>query len=442
MDVLSEEIVYANTTEMPEEVEFSPLDLFAGGHLPVGPLYGFHKSIDSDRFRRTLQIALTENPELGVAIKITDDGTHTMETGHGIKLVIQRCEEPMFPCETVAGLAPDKYPLAFSPLTSLDLVDRQLPLLGFCITYFSDGGCILGIRTTHSHVDGAALTLLLLNLSAIYHGAAPKPPLPGRSAVTNLASGDGLHPSAAFPVVPGHTDTALFFAENSAVSYQTSRTTISSMALSRYMAMVKQDDDILSSSDILNALIWKAWSRTASGGDAEMGNLYGVFNIRQLIELNIPSNFLGNALLDRVATLSFGDVRNKPIPDIARSYRQQIKPLKAQEVLQDIAYLARLQREKSYGKDGTLNGFQRNLYYDLFNKTGLFINDMRFLPVDQVRFADSACWFEQGQGHAQGFVAISQHQDDIIVRYDGTGNETASFVAALQNLLTEDLHIT
>jgi hypothetical protein len=326
-------------------------------------------------------------------------------------------------------------------LTSFDLVDRKLPLLGFRNTYFSGGGCILGIRTTHSHLDGAAVTQILLNLSAIYHGDAAQAPLIGRSTVTALACGQGLHPSAAFPVAPGHTDTALFFAENAAVRFEASRTAIPKAAFSRYLEAVKRDYPSVSSSDVLNALIWKAWSRIAAARDEEKSQLYGVFNLRGRPELGIPPHFQGNALLDRAATMAFGPVRNLPTPDIALICRQQIKPLKTREVIEDIAYLARLQRELNYGKDGTLNGFQRNLYVDLFNKTGLFINDMRLIRTDQVRFGDRACWFEQGQGHAQGFVALSQQQNNIIVRYDGTGSEIARFVTALKDILAQELCI-
>lgn len=440
MEVLSEEVIHDLNPVTPQHILFSPLDLFAGGHLPVGPLYGFPAAIDSDRFRLSLQIALSENPEMGVAIQVFD-GTHVMETGHGIEFVVQRCDEPLPASAAIADLPLDQYPLAFSPLTSHDLVDRQLPLLGFRLTYFNDGGCILGIRTTHSHVDGAALTQLMLNLSAIYHGDAPQLPLIGRSTVTALACGQGMHPSTAFPVSPGHTDTALFFAEHAAVQFEASRTSIAKAAFARYLEAVKRDYPTLSSSDILNALIWKAWGRIAKASDETTSQLYGVFNLRGRTALGIPNHFQGNALLDRAALLSFGDVRSLPAPEIALAYRQQIKPLKTQEVIDDIAYLARLQRERCYGKDGTLNGFQRNLYVDLFSKTGLFINDMRLIPFDQVRFGARASWFEQGQGHAQGFVALSQQGDDIIVRYDGIRAETGRFVASLREVLSEDLCI-
>jgi hypothetical protein len=441
MEVLSEEIVYASYPAPSQQIPFSPLDLFAGGHLPVGPLYGFRGAIDSDRFRLSLQIALSENPEMGVAIHINEDGIHVMETGNGIELVVQRCDEPMPAGEAVPDLPLDMYPLAYSALTSFDLVDRKLPLLGFRITYFADGGCILGIRTTHSHLDGAALTQILLNLSAIYHGDKPHPPLIGRSAVEALAGGPGLHPSIAFPVAPGHTDTALFFAEHAAVRFEASRTPITTTEFSRYKAAVERDNIQVTSSDLLNAIIWKAWSRIATARDEEASQLYGVFNLRGLPELGIPHHFQGNALLDRAAHLTFGEVRKLPITDIALAYRRQIKPLKAQEIRADIAYLARLQRERCYGKDGTLNGFQRNLYVDLFKKSGLFINDMRLLEISDVRFGDRACWFEQGQGHAQGFVALSQQQDNIIIRYDGAGEETARFVTSLREILAQELCI-
>ncbi|HSB96202.1 MAG TPA: hypothetical protein VLC91_07135, partial [Spongiibacteraceae bacterium] len=140
MEVLSEEIVYSTHPEAPKNIPFSPLDLFAGGHMPLGPLYGFHNAIDSNRFRSSLEIALDQSPEMGVAIHIADDDTHTMQTQHGIELILQRCNDPLFAPEEIADLPQDRYPLAHPPLTSLDVVDRQLPLLGFRITNFSDGG--------------------------------------------------------------------------------------------------------------------------------------------------------------------------------------------------------------------------------------------------------------------------------------------------------------
>jgi hypothetical protein len=437
MDVISNETVFAANPQIRREIEFSPLDLFAGGHLPVGPLYGFHSAIDSDRFRLCLQIALAENPEIGVAVKIKEDGTHVMETGHGIELVIQRCDGPLFAGEAVADLPMEQFPLALAPLTSFELVDQKLPLLGFRLTYFDDGGCILGIRTTHSHMDGDALTQVILNLSAIYHGHPFQRPCCDRSVATRQLNGPGMQPSPAFPVSPGHTDTAFFFAENAAVQHESSRTLVSANALDRYVDALNRQGRIVSTSDVLNAAIWKAWSHTASAPDEAISRLYGVFNLRLLDGLGIPDIYQGNALLDRAAALTFAQVRTLPIADIALVYRQQIKPLKRDAVTVDITYLARLQREKSYGKDGTLNGFQRNLYFDLYNRCGLLINDTRLLQFDQVRFGEPACWFEQGQGHAHGFAAVSQHRDEIIIRYDGVGDETARFVAALKSVLAQ-----
>lgn len=438
MEVLSEEIVHAATRVTPQHIQFSPLDLFAGGHLPVGPLYGFTAPIDHVRFHHCLQQALTDNPEMGVAVQVFD-GIHVMETGHGVEFVVQRCDEPLPPATSIAGLPLDRYPLAYSPLMPTDLVDQALPLLGFRITHFADGGCILGIRTTHSHVDGASLTRLLLNLSARYRGTTPAPPCSGRSLVTALACGPGERPSAAFPVAPGHTDAALLFAQNAALQLEASRTALPDAALRRYVDGVQQEHPV-SSSDVLNALVWKAWSQVAPAGDDERAQLYGVFDLRRA-GLGLPADLQGNALLDRAASLPFGTVRSAPIPVIARAFREQIKPLRAQDVIDDIAFLARLQRQRRYGRDGMLNGFQRNLYNDLARRAGLFVNDIRRIPTDHVRFGERASWFEQGQGHARGFATLTQQGEHIIVRYDDCGDETRHFVAALQNILKKDLRI-
>jgi len=441
MEVLSQEIVYAAHSAAPKNIAFSPLDLFAGGHMPLGPLLGFRNAIDSDRFRFSLKIALDQNPEMGVAVRIADDGTHTMQTGHGIELILQRCDEPLFAPEAIPDLPLDRYPLAYPPLTSFDVVDRQLPLLGFRITNFSDGGCILGVRTTHSHGDGTALFQFLQMLSAIYRGNSVLSPMSDRSAIAKLATGDGAMPSAALPIAPVQRNSEFCFAATETAPYKTIRTILSSAAFARIVKKIKRYDATLSSADILNALIWKAWSRATTASDVEMTHLYNIFNIRQLDDLRIPRDYQGNAVLDRAVMLSFGEVRNAPIIALARARREQIKPLKTQDILQDIAYLTRLQCEKFYGKDGALNGFQRNLYRDLIAQRGLFINDMRFIHFDRVRFGDRALWFEQGQGHAQGVVSIFQQEEDILVRYGGLVNETKIFVAALQEAFTEDFRI-
>ncbi|HSB96677.1 MAG TPA: acyltransferase, partial [Spongiibacteraceae bacterium] len=292
-----------------------------------------------------------------------------------------------------------------------------------------------------SHGDGTALIQFLQIISAIYHGNSVLSPMSDRTAIAKLSKGNGATPSAALPVGPPQKDREFHFVMEKSTPYKTCRIALPAATLARSMEGIKRYDTFLSSSDILNALIWKTWSRTSAASDWEAASLYNVFNIRQLDELRIPRNYQGNAVLDRAATLSFGEVRNSSIAALALAYRQQIKPLKPQEVMQDIAYLARLQLEKCYGRDGALSGFQRNLYRDLIRQRGLFINDMRFINFDRVRFGDRALWFEQGQGHAQGVVSIFQYEEDILVRYSGLANETKIFADALQESLTEDFRI-
>jgi hypothetical protein len=439
MQTLFDGVVRATDQRKPRPIEFSPLDHFVMGHHTHGPIFGFETCIDPNRFKNSLATALSYNPEMGVSIAITDGGRHVMQTESGVQLTLQKVDGPMPPCQRIGTLPLEEYPLAHGPITAHDLIDQQLPLLGFRITQFADGRSTLGVRTTHSHIDGTSLIQFLSNLGEIYNGGQPRHAINGRNNIAGLGHGSGAKPSEALHLLP----TSEYITEPEE-THDTARFAHTQIIFEQelfdgYAAQIKEEKTGLTTSDIICALAWKAWALSASVNAHSTLRLYSIFNLRQVKALGLPPNYQGNAVIDRRAELGRALLQSRSVADIADFYRRQVKPMKVHEIAQDIAYLARLHRQGAYSKDGAYNGFLRSYVRDMATKQGLNVNDLRFLPLHKIKFDSEALWYESGQDFPgiQGYLEVSQrYNGNVVFHYHSLAEEAEHFEWELRKLVS------
>lgn len=437
MKTLFTKTVHSSRDTPRQRVEFSPLDLFARGHFPIGMIFGFASRIDGTRFEHSLRAALAANPEMGAIITVDGDGRHALETGHGIELIVQEHAGPAPDRDTISRLSLDEFPLARDTRGARELVADSIPVLGFRITYFSGGFCTLGARMTHSHIDGTTLMQFLLSLCAIYNGEPARALDARRAVIGRLAAGDGLTPSDALPVAPAISprDARLIANRPRCLC---NNIAVPADVMADYLHTQRALAEDVSSSDILCGLAWKAWAQSSPMAAHRKSRLYGHFNIRHVEGLELSETFLGNALVDRRAELGFGEVRSLPVTELARHYRRQTKPLNKDDIRQDIAYLKRLQHENAYDATGRYTHFARG--FDLDGATGqaLAINDVRLMRFDRIQFTSEALWYElAGDFHDRNIIEFSTRSDGAtVIRYIAPPRDGALFKQHLENILT------
>lgn len=439
MQTLAEEIIHGSHGLQPRVIEFSPLDLFVMGHHTHGPIFGFEENIDPARFRRSLVAALDANPEMGAALEVSDSGRHSMRTEAGVQLVLQRTSGPMPSCCSIATLPLQEYPLAHASMDPATLIEKKLPLLGFRITQFDGGGCTLGIRTTHSHIDGISLVNFLVNLGEIYNGGLARSAHTGRDVIAKLAKGNGLLPSEALHLLPLATDSATGDAIHHGERFAHTQIVFDHDLFDNYIGKIRAEKACIKAADIICALAWKAWALSTNIGRQQNLRLYSIFNLRQLKEWPLGRSYLGNAVIDRRAELDRNTLLNRSVAEIAYCFRRQTKPVKVDDVAKDIAYLARLQQQGDYCQDGCYMGFQRAFMKDMDTKQGLNVNDLRFLQLHHIKFEGPALWYESGQDFpgVQGYLEVSQRASgNVVFHYHSLAEEADRFEWELRKLVS------
>lgn len=168
----------------------------------------------------------------------------------------------------------------------------------------------------------------------------------------------------------------------------------------------------------------------------EDSQLYSVFDLRRIAELGIPETYIGNAVIERRATLQFAALRTLPLTDIALHFRQSTKPLQARDIRRDIAFLQREYETGRIDDRGTFTHFVRSSMVDCLLGTGLYVNDLRFLPGMDLVFEDRARWFETVPTLGFNTAFIYRHtKREVSIRAVGMMNWLHRFSGHLQQFL-------
>lgn len=392
MEVLEESILYAGSG--PDDfVELTGLDILTG-HLPVHGLYYFTVMPDLDRLKRSLAAALSRYPAFAGGLLQQGTRLFVSRNNSGVRFSIFHCPDPLTE-HSIAHLSLAECPFADTDYHGSPLAGT-VPLTSFRIALFPNSHWALVIRNVHSIGDGAALAHLLRCWANFYRTGLP---IPGgthsRRNVAALGAQGGHKPSDRFAIMPSANFNLGRRLQRNRKVYRSALVHLPPMEFAALVQYSKrQTAGLLTSSDVLHALLWKTFALASDFPGSESSQLYSAFDLRRVRGLSIPASYVGNAVLERRARLAFTQLRAASVTDIARHFHRSTKPVDEQDIRRDIAFLQREYEAGHIDSEGCFTHFIRSSVVDCLLGTGLFINDLRFIPSSALTFEDRSCWFE------------------------------------------------
>lgn len=416
-------------------IELTGLDLLTS-HAHVHGLYCFDTLPDVARLKQTLSAALDRHPTFASTTVVRGQRTFFCRNNNGVRFAVFRSDQAL-----------DGEPPATLSLESCTWADKDPhtsrhpdppSTTSFRIILFTNNRWILAVRNVHSLGDGTAFSQLLRCWAHLYQGRLPPPggTYPRRH-VAALRSQGGQKPSSRFAILPTPNFSIL---HRRRTNQAKAGTVLVHLPMQELRALLhfgrEQAQGMLTSSDLLHALVWKAFGLASDLADDEDSQLYSVFDLRRIAELGIPETYIGNAVIERRATLPFAALRTLPLTDIALHFRQSTKPLQARDIRRDIAFLQREYETGRIDERGTFTHFVRSSMVDCLLGTGLYVNDLRFLPSMDLVFEDRARWFETVPTLGFNTAFIYRHTKmEVSIRAVGMMNWLHRFSGHLRKFL-------
>lgn len=216
--------------------------------------------------------------------------------------------------------------------------DHHTPLLQIRLTNFIDGS-ILGISVCHAFCDATSMIAFLRDWADIaLGGSGAAAPCWNRRDVQQLAVGTGEHPSSGSPVIELERPF-----EAAAQCIETAIFHVGTTSLEQLHGTFGGDRTI-SCQDVAAAFIFLTMARCNTECADDL-SLTFVCNVRRLLEL--PANFLGNAVCLRHFDLARAELEGADIGSIARKIRRTTAALSAQDLRHDLAFWQRKVAEGS-----------------------------------------------------------------------------------------------
>lgn len=439
MDLLEHSIV-KGTIDRPALTPLSVLDLLTG-HVNTGGMYFFRRTPDIPKLKSSLAKTLDSHRHFGGSLVQNDGKFYLCSDNTGVFFSVVQSESRCPEFHAPHSIA-DRRNLLDADISCQELINTGVPLNSFKLILFRDGSSALGISTTHSVADGASVSNFMRCWSMLYCGLTPPAvKLHSRDIIDNLALGDGYKPSAKLTIVPPlNFDVGKKIVERKP-SCGAVDVYIPASALTQAVQRCRSSGaSTLSSSDVIHAMAWQAFARSTSFCGMETAKLFTIFDIRRVEELGIPSNYDGNALLERSAKAPFSDIRNMDLQEVATTYRDQVKPLSPMHIRQDIAFL---KREYEHGNVhpqwGKFTNFARACVVDCLDGTGVYVNDMRHLEANKTAFEDETVWYETvvNLGFNTIFIYQKDH-DKLHFRYTGSNATLDAFEHHLHEIVFND----
>ncbi len=317
-----------------------------------------------------LQKALDQNPYFSGRL---------FGIGSTLPLAIPNNEGALFTCNAYPGSMPAfgiDQPLKPHLARFLHCIqsfgfDHHTPLLQVQLTSFPNG-CILGISISHALCDGTSMFEFMQSWAGHVLQEPPRPqPYWNRRDVQQMAIGDGSNTSPQTPVVEltqplllntQPVDTATFRLSTSMLDQLYEKCRGSDEGVSRH-DISGQD---ISRQDIVVAFLYLLLLRCCNEAQGGLP-LSIVCNIRQVLEL--PVNYLGNAVCLRHFQPDAGQVRQMNVRTMARQIRNLHSEITANGLRRDLAFWQRR------GADGTAAQFMP-LATQLAMTGGILIDNM------------------------------------------------------------------
>lgn len=416
------------------------LDLISS-HVNWVWLFYFRKAPHIDKLLDSLGMLLERRPIMGAALRGEGSTLWLEEAGSGVRFTAFASEQLPPEAEDRPALFPDSELLPPEIHVASVMDGTQAPT-SVQLTVFRDGSAVLAVRNVHTF-DGVTAFSLLREWSALYQGLEPPRHLaPGREVIARLAEGHGRKPGAGFYILPPANFSMGRTVSAAKHGYGATQVRLPAAAVRDAVATCKRAVGFsCSSSDILHAMLWKAFAMSTTADPGEIGRVYPTFNLRGVASLNIPEQFDGNAVIERNAKSRLSDLREMTLPEIVAAYCRQIKPITRFDIGRDIAFLM---RECEAGhldyRKVRFNNFLRGSLLDCIDGTGMFINNLTAIRASELVFETPGVAFEAMSvlGFAMVFVWCANN-GDFLFRYVGRRETLAAFAEGLEALCVNPL---
>jgi shikimate O-hydroxycinnamoyltransferase len=424
-------------SELPQRL--TCLDIMTG-HVNSGSVYFYRTTPDIPRLKQSLQQAIATSPVFASSLRRIGDEFLLYPNEGGISFSV-------FISDKAAPHADDRNaPL----LDDSELVDGDVPYAGIFngatplhflrLTIFSDGSCALGHRNVHSLADGSAIIRFFGRWSALYKGLTPASPSKWpRSEIERLAGAVATRHSPRLSVVARPDIDLPEIMTNNKKNFGSIRTELPIHLLERLVKRCRSlAEQTVSSSDIIHALVWKAFCKATDVDPRQLSRVFSVFDIRRTPDLGIPDDYDGNAILERKAEIGFGAARAMSIHQLAVLFNRQTKPLTAPDVRRDLAFLQGHLAGGMLTRSGNYSDIVRGSLIDCLAGTGIFVNDMRFIRAENLSFDQEPYRHEVLLSPCFCMAIIQQTGEHVRIRYIGPRRTLDAFAAQVAQIASGD----
>jgi len=414
---------------LPPPEQLSVLDILTG-HYCFSGVYYLRKKPNVELIKASLQSALDQNPAVSSSLKRGGNSFWLNCENVGVSFTVVYSDADSAPSPDSAAITEGSELIDPEPQLS-DVLYHAQPLHYFRLTLFKQAGATLGVKHVHSFADGRCMAKFMEQWAAIYNGTSiwTENSSVSRADITALGSQLCKYPSTRFSHAPADFD-VLSALKKQAPLFGSVRKSLPKEYLTILLERCRHQSDInVSSSDVIHALLWKAFAQCSDHRDDESCSIFSIFDLRGASNLNIPVDFFGNAVIERYAELPFSQVRREPIYRLAEIYRTAIKPILENEIRQDIGYLnEELKNGHIDSSSGTFSHFSRRSLRACTEGTGIYLNDMRFLGTNNIEFDGEPAVYDlrvhMGYHHAAVHALDDSH---IAIRYTGLSKTLSHF---------------
>jgi hypothetical protein len=417
-----------------DAIQLTVLDILTR-HINTSGVFFFKKSPNLERLKQSLSKALDTRPNFGASMVREGDQFFLYRNNKGVNFSVYNANE-MSPNFDVLEPITEGSPLLEPDAPPTNIFDSGKPLTSFRLTLFADDCCALAFQYIHSLADGSAFSDFIHCWSMLYNNKIPAHSCTySRSDIAKLAVTAGHRSAAKLNIVPRpNFDVTKKLSENKK-TFGAVRIEIPNVVMHSIVTQCKENSDLpITSSDVIHALVWQAFTHSNNIGRSELSKIYTIFDIRKVGGLDIPHNYEGNAMSERGAKAVSERIKKLKLHELAALYHKQVKPVTETEIRNEISYLSRKFLHGNFKESGYFSNFLRSSFVDCLEGTGIYVNDMRFLKTTDVIFEDQTIWCDFVTYLGLTFVAVYQANNyTISFRYFGHRDTLPKFSECLES---------
>lgn len=357
---------------------FNAFDL-TGSHERFPFSFVYEKVLDEEKLIGSLQEMLRINPYFSARIVGSGKGSSIVLNNGGAEFSVERVKKSIPKYGLQNPLKNDKE--YFCSFVSTAGFSDQTPLLKVKLFQFDDGS-ILSVTASHILTDGIGLFGFMKDWAAVANGREPE--FHEHDRFTLIHDFEGVEKSLVnrLSKLSPNLEEGSFAKMDSITKIIRISQSLIKKIMEEQRGFLKSGDWV-STRDFLTALLWKNIMDFDQIDKDELIRLVTVCDIRKL--LSLPSNYVGNAVTNRLNELLARDAVDMPVIGMARMLRESIESLTREDCLNDLMFLDQLLDEDR--RDA--------LYYRKpIPKNWVVVNNYSRFGWDRVDFGGEPVWFD------------------------------------------------